>query len=125
MPRYIISIGSNSPSRHVMVEEALLFLPSLGKVTASSRPYSTPDAYHPDYPPYANAIAIVESELAPEPLNLLLKQYEEAHLRDHSSKLVTIDLDLVVCDSEILRPRDFNAPYFVKGLTLLSAADSI
>jgi len=121
MNRYIISLGSNIPSGKEEVERAIARLDELGEIFAATPTYTTPDAYHPENAPYTNAIAIVGSEKNSEDLNRWLKAYEASRGRVPKGKQIPIDLDLVCCGSEILRPKDYNAPYFVSGLHLLSA----
>lgn len=119
--RYIISLGSNLS--HAGGEEITLavdHLSSLGRIISRTPTYVTPDAYHPEAAPYTNAIVVVCSAFPADTLNLLLKEYESSRGRESGSKVIPIDMDIVCRDNEVLRPRDYNAPYFVGGLYLLT-----
>ncbi len=121
MSRYIISLGSNIPSGDSEISLAIAWLKDFTTLLAATPVYRTPDAYDPSKPGYTNAIAIVGSELEATELTTRLKDYEVYRGRVHGESPVTIDLDLVCRDMEILRPRDYQAPYFVEGLYLLAS----
>lgn len=87
--------------------------------------YTTADIHGDAKPRYTNALAIVKCDLPPESLNLLLKEYELSRGRLPANPAVVIDLDMVCRDTEILRPRDYCAPYFVEGLYLLHSFSKI
>lgn len=120
MHRYIISIGSNLPTGAEEVEKAISWLEtSLGIISATPT-YTTPDAFHPDGAPYNNALAIVTTDIESDLLTQLFKEYEKRRGRKPGCKEIPVDLDPVCRDNEILRPRDYSAPYFLEGLYLLS-----
>lgn len=121
MAHYIITLGSNTPDKNERVAKGIRWLEGCLNVISSTPVYSSPDAYHSSHPPYANAIVVAEAEDdADVRLDLLFKAYELSEGRDRSNQAVPIDMDIVVRDSEILRPRDYSAPYFLLGLPLLS-----
>lgn len=122
MPRYIISLGSNLPSGTVEVEAAMNWLAVNSSIISTTPTYTTPDIHDPSRPSYTNAIAIIYSDINEEEFIKTLKDYEISRGRTHGSADIPIDMDLVCRDNEILRPRDYNAPYFTKGLYLLSSA---
>lgn len=67
-----------------------------------------------------NAVFSGYSYIPFEKLNENLKSYELQHGRDSEARRkgrVPIDLDIVKWNHEILRPRDYAADYFRKGLT--------
>lgn len=121
MPLYIVTLGSNTPDKEERVADAIEWLASILTVEAKTRVYSSPDAYHTGRPPYANAIVIGESATDASHLDQLFKEYEMKQGRDRQTTAVPIDIDIVACDSLILRPRDYTAPYFLKGLSYLSS----
>ncbi|MDE6360421.1 MAG: 2-amino-4-hydroxy-6-hydroxymethyldihydropteridine diphosphokinase [Muribaculaceae bacterium] len=121
MPRYIISLGSNIQSGATEIQTAIEWLAGLSELIASTPVYSTPDAYDATKPCYANAIAVISCRLDAEKLTASLKEYEASRGRVAGSKEVVIDLDLVCRETEILRHRDYSAPYFVEGLYLLTS----
>lgn len=119
MPRYIISIGSNITEGESEVNTAIASLAGCHEIVSLTPTYRSPDIHGDSRPPYTNAIAIIESDIDTELLNLHLKEYEKSRGRVAGSSEVIIDLDLVCRDDLVLRQRDYNAPYFVKGLYLL------
>lgn len=68
------------------------------------------DGHSPDY---ANAVAGGYTELCAEELTQMCKEYET-----HSGRIpgkIIIDIDVVMYDEDVLRPKDFAQSYFVKG----------
>lgn len=120
MPRYIISLGSNLPTGKEEVTAAIDWLSEVATLLCATPTYTTPDLHHPSEAPYTNAIAVVECETLPECLVKMMKDYEISRGRVPHDGPVAIDLDLVCRENEILRPRDYCAPYFTEGLYLLS-----
>lgn len=126
----LISVSSNCGDRIKNCEDALAWLASVLKNTFSSSVYETEDiscrnnsaysASHPEKPKYMNAVFSGYSYIPFEKLNENLKSYELQHGRDSEARRkgrVPIDLDIVKWNHEILRPRDYAADYFRKGLT--------
>lgn len=122
MPRYIISLGSNLPEGDTEVEEAIKWLAGIFSLISTTPTYNTPDAHDQSKPRYTNAIATITCDLDAAELTKRLKSYEISRGRKPGTGSVPIDLDLVCRDNEILRPRDFSAPYFLEGLYLLSTS---
>jgi 2-amino-4-hydroxy-6-hydroxymethyldihydropteridine diphosphokinase len=122
MHRFTISLGSNIPEGELKLAKAIEWLATVFTLIESTPTYSTPDVKDASAPCYTNAIAIISTELSPIQLNTMLKNYEtdNGRIRQSETKAVAIDLDLVVCDETILRPRDYSAPYFRQGLPLLA-----
>lgn len=121
MAKYIITLGSNTPDKRERVAKALEQLNEWMTIVASTPVYSSPDAYHAGHPPYANAIVVAEAtEESEVELDNLFKAYEKTEGRDRRNPEVPIDMDIVVKNTTILRPRDYSAPYFLLGLSLLS-----
>lgn len=125
MPRYIISIGSNLTEGKVEVRRAIEWLSEATVLIGSTPTYTTADIHGNEKPRYTNALVIIKCDLPPESLNLLLKEYELSRGRLPANPSVVIDLDMVCRDNEILRPRDYCAPYFVEGLYLLHSFSKI
>lgn len=120
MPQYIITLGSNTANRNEMVAAGIAWLRKEVEVISATQVYSSPDAYNTNRPPYANAIVIAISSIDPIGLDQKFKRFEAEMGRDRATTEVPLDIDVVLCDSEILRPRDYQAPYFIVGLPLLS-----
>lgn len=66
---------------------------------------------------YLNSVAELRDNSSPETLTLRLKELEKKAGRrpKEETKEVALDLDLVVCDDRILRPKDFGKDYFRIG----------
>ncbi len=106
-----VGIGANLEDPRRQVETALgelAALPSTRLVTASSR-YRTPPMGPPDQPDYVNAVAELETALAPLALLDELQRIESAHLRQRGAERWgprTLDLDLLLYgDARLDLPR--------------------
>ena len=119
MPRYIISLGSNLTEGETEVSKAIEWLSEVTTLLGKTPTYTTADIHGGDKPRYTNALAIVKCDIPAEHLTGLMKGYELSRGRVPADQSVVIDLDLVCRDNEILRPRDYCAPYFMEGLYLL------
>lgn len=120
MANYIITIGSNTPDKNERVAKAIEWIKECMTVISATPVYSSPDAYHTSRPQYANAIVVIQAaDGAEEMLDQLFKAYEFGEGRLRGTQDVPIDIDVVVRDSDILRPRDYTAPYFLLGLPQL------
>lgn len=107
-----ISLGSNYGDKAANVANALDWLCGMyGNVRRSSI-YRTPpiSGVGEDY---YNAVAICDTDEDFMSANAMMKAYEETHGR--SPEAVTIDLDIVIYDGEILRTKDFMREYFKRG----------
>lgn len=115
---YVIGIGSNLPDAPIHVEKALSYLERELTDFYHSKIYSTPPAGKKITRDYANAVGIGRSAQSLDKLTQQFKHYEKENGRtaaDASSGAVVIDLDIVVADGKIVRPRDFEARYFRIG----------
>lgn len=114
----IISIGSNCGDRHALVEKAIEWLNTILMQTKASSIYETPCALKSGTP-YMNAV--VKGYFSGNGFSLddLLKEKEHkmgrtAECREKGQ--VPIDLDIVVCDGEILKSWDYRQRFFQIGL---------
>lgn len=115
---YVIGIGSNLPDAPIHVEKALNFLGRELTDFYHSTIYATPPAGKKSTRDYANAVGVGRSAQSLDKLTQQLKQYEKENGRtasDSFSGAVAIDLDIVVADGKIVRPRDFEECYFRIG----------
>ena len=113
----VISLGSNLTPRQRRVEEAMHWLQEVLDGYSASSIYETPEI-HGHGRPYMNAVVEGEVSLEPDEFNRMLKRYEEQNGRDAEARSrgeVPIDLDLVVADGDILRPRDYARSFFRIG----------
>lgn len=62
---------------------------------------------------YRNALLVLDRAMEPEELQEELKALEQRAGRTHTpGGEVALDLDVVMADGEVLRPRDYDTPYF-------------
>jgi len=106
----LIALGANLPSHAGAPERTLRasldMLSRNGVVPVSvSRIYATPAWPDPADPPFVNAVAAVETELAPDELMAELARTERAFGRVRSARNAprTLDLDLIDYDGRIGR----------------------
>lgn len=117
MSRAVIGIGSNTPDRTERVAAAIGWLGSVFSEGFHSSAYMT-RALNGHDPDYLNAVMSVECDRTMDEVNAMLKDYEQTSGRTAVSKLhgeVPIDLDIVVWDGRIVRPKDFGYRYFLQG----------
>lgn len=119
----IIGIGSNVTDREFKVTKAIETLCGVFKKAAVSSVYeSAPFSGTGD--PYMNAVFAGVTNMSMADVTDLLKQTEVEAGRDAISRIegrVELDLDLVVWDGRIVRPKDFARPYFNVGYRELLA----
>lgn len=119
--RYVVVAGSNADDSRLNVEKAVKFIAKQWKILRKSEIYTTPD-FLGSGKSYNNAVIEFESEIATEAMEIIFKEYEKEEGRTPEAKTaghVPIDLDIVVCDGEILRIKDFNTRYFKMGYNQL------
>ncbi|MDO4510781.1 MAG: 2-amino-4-hydroxy-6-hydroxymethyldihydropteridine diphosphokinase [Bacteroidales bacterium] len=116
MKEVVLSVASNVAERREQMMRSLSWLTSVLAPMRSSMLYST-QALHGDST-YLNAVVQGYCQLPLAELHALLKRHEvEAGRTEEmrAKKQVPIDIDIVMYDGEILRPRDFTQPFFTKG----------
>lgn len=116
--RVIISLGSNCKDKVDKMQQCLAWLADTFQSLTASSTYCTDDIHGSHLPKYLNAVAIFHTDMDEATLNLLLKSQEIAMGRDAKCKelgLVPIDLDIVVFNDTIVRPKDFARAYFKIG----------
>lgn len=109
-----ISIGSNLSNGAENIENAFGFLRDNYENIVCSTIYSTPSISIGDDSIYFNAVACCDVD-GIESLNIDLKAYESRCGRIRGQKDVVIDMDIVISDGQILRPRDYDREYFQIG----------
>ncbi len=118
-----LSIGSNLPDGAVHINRALDFLRENYSDVDCSDIYSTPSVTIGDDSVYFNAVAkCTVNDI--NALNAELKCYESECGRVRGQKSIVIDLDIVITNDEILRPRDFSREYFQIGYTQILTKNS-
>lgn len=118
----MIGVGSNSPDKSHQMQQAIEFLRSSLDDFRCSTVYSTPALNGMDAD-YLNAVACGKCNMAIDEAVSMLKAYECRCGRKKDDKSVIIDLDLVVADDKVLRPRDMNREYFRIGYCELIGID--
>lgn len=74
-------------------------------------------------PPYLNCVCYIKTTLSYSELNEKLKLFEQQAGRTPADKAkgrVPLDVDIVVWDSEVVRPADWESGYFQHGLAELA-----
>lgn len=118
----ILSLGSNISSDYVTA--AVEWLSGVVSDICVSSVYRTP-AVKVGSRPYANAVATGIIDTTPEKFNMTLKRYEEQSGRTKEARLrgdVPIDIDIVVCDGEVVREWDFRQNFFKIGFSELQSS---
>lgn len=113
----VLSIGSNSVDREAQMTNCIAWLRGIATPTKLSSVYNSPASNGKD-PDYLNAVAEITSALTHPELTKLLKDYERQCGRTPQSKAlgsIPIDIDIVMWNGEVLRPKDFAQYYFAKG----------
>lgn len=98
MTRAAVALGSNLGDRLGTLRSGLAALGGLGEVVAVSSLYETAPVGGPEQGSYLNAIALLETDLAPLDLLTAMQRIESAHGRERAVRwgARTLDLDLVV-----------------------------
>ena len=130
----LISVSCNCGDRIKNCQDALAWLDSVLTDSVCSTIYETDDiSYKKEScnmdvdssapsqakPKYMNAVISGYADIPFETLNANLKEYELNHSRNSEARRkgeVPIDLDIVKWNGNIIRPRDYSADYFRKGL---------
>ncbi|HTR97675.1 MAG TPA: 2-amino-4-hydroxy-6-hydroxymethyldihydropteridine diphosphokinase [Candidatus Acidoferrales bacterium] len=110
-----IGLGSNLGERETLIRqalEALAALPETEMVRASSL-YDTEPVGDVEQPNYLNAVAQIDTELAPNQLlwNLLLIEKRLGRERTRRWGPRTIDLDLLLYGDEIIEEDELRVPH--------------
>lgn len=119
-----ISIGSNLSNGAEHIENAFGFLRDNYENVVCSSIYSTPSISIGDDSIYFNAVASCEVD-GVESTNIDLKAYESRCGRIRGMKDVVIDMDIVIADGQILRPRDYDREYFQIGYNKIIQSNNI
>lgn len=119
-----IGLGSNTPDRELQIEQAIIFIRGILTDATVSTVYES-EAFNGKDKPYLNAVIHGKSSVSEHELEKRLKDFEQRQGRtsEESQKgIIPIDLDVVIWDSRIVRPKDFERHYFNRGYRELLAA---
>lgn len=123
MHTFLISLGSNYGDRKGFLDMALDWLKKESCAMRDSGIYET-DSISGDGRKYMNCVAECRINCTVSVIAEEGKRLERLSGRDNKSRasgVVPLDFDVVACDNEILRQKDYNYPYFQKGLALLNS----
>lgn len=117
----LLSIGSNVEDREARVRDALAWLSGIISDFRHSCVYITAP-YSGVGDNYANCVAEGYTELSMDEISALTKEREIVSGRTKDSKIsgkVPLDIDIVSYNDTILRPKELERQYFLKGYTQL------
>lgn len=105
----VIMLGSNAGDRNANIDKALQALTGLMTISRISRRLDSPDI-NGIYADYLNLVAVGHTQLDLDDLNEQLKNLEQRLGRDRSMPgVVTIDIDTVIYDGHIVKPKEYTA----------------
>lgn len=118
-----IGLGSNTDDKEYQIKEAIEFLLGTLKKCTVSSVYES-EAFNGKDASYLNAVVHGYSTSSYEDTLKTLKTWESDHVRTEVETfegVIPIDLDLVIWNSRIMRPKDFERHYFNQGYRELLA----
>ncbi len=118
----IFCLGSNFGNREDQVSSSLKWLSTILSDFKYSKIYATPDCYGGPRK-YLNAVAIGKTQKLPAELEMLCKEHELECGRNEDARAkgnVPIDIDLVAYGGKILRKKDYESEFFLKGYKEMS-----
>lgn len=119
MNKAILGIGSNYPDSFNRVEQCCKEISFMVNKATFSSIYQTEAVCSKPAPSYHNCVALIETEIPYNDLKALFKEMEYKAGRNPQDKekgLVVIDIDIVVWNDEILKPKDMEHSYMKIGL---------
>lgn len=120
MNKAIFCLGGNAPESDARISDALTFLGKLGDVYAASGIYVTEPEYGETTADYINDVVFLETPMDYEELKVTAKNYESGIRAAYTEpQHVILDIDIVVWNGDVVRPKDFASSYFCKGMELL------
>ncbi len=120
----VLSLGSNSLDKESQMKNAIKQMKQLFENVVVSEIYEVP-AHNGKDAPYLNSVMVVRTTMSKEKTNECLKQWEIKCGRTPESKLqgvISIDLDIVVWNGDIVRPVDYSRSYVSFGISQLLAS---
>ena len=124
MHEAIVCVASNTDEWEVLIEAFKARV--VGEVDATptfSQIYSTLSITD-GITPYNNMVGWINCSQDMEELGALMKRWECEAGRIAHSKSVPLDIDIVVFDGQVVRPRDFAQEYFKTGYRALDQVRS-
>ncbi len=124
MNRVVVGIGSNTADRDIRMSAAVAYFTASFSGVRVSSIYETPE-WSGRYAPYLNCVAEGFTDKSIDEITDGLKRYELDNGRTPAMKLigaVTIDIDVVVWNDEVIRPVDMGREYFRRGYDQLNCS---
>lgn len=119
---FYLSLGSNCGDRRKNVTSAMEYVQGIITVTGCSSIYETPEIHGLDRL-YYNAVLRGATNMDYDDFNRLLKSFEIAAGRDEECRLkgdVPVDIDIVIWNGSVVRPKDFAQDFFRIGYREIS-----
>lgn len=117
-----VSLGSNTPDKEERISKAMATLQAACADVKCSDVYSTP-CFRGVGDDYLNAVISLTTEMSLQDLEAYFKDLEREAGRIHDDahkNIVALDIDVVVWDGGVVRPKDFERKYFARGYRLLA-----
>lgn len=121
LPNAVLSIGSNCGDRSDNVKNGIEWLSHQLLNSKASSIYATTDC-HGSQREYLNAVIKGYTALTHKDLENKCKEYEILHGRTPEARAsgdVPIDIDVVIYDGKIIRPKDAVRLFFTKGYNMI------
>lgn len=116
----VICLGGNAPCSSSLIDAAETFLSTIGTVVAKSGVYSSAAEFVASDSDYLNEVLVLRSDLDYDELHKSSKAFETDLRAVHAhAPLVSIDIDIVLWNGEVMRARDAASAYFIAGLKKL------
>ena len=117
MNRFVLSLGSNSSDRYAKMDMTIERLNSLLNIEVASSVYETLPWGGGDKL-CINCVMAGTTAMDKESLIEMTKNWEKQCGRDEEAKkhgIVPIDLDIVIWNDTVLRPKELSRDYFITG----------
>ncbi|MBO5720861.1 MAG: 2-amino-4-hydroxy-6-hydroxymethyldihydropteridine diphosphokinase [Bacteroidales bacterium] len=127
MNKAIIGIGSNLEDAKQRVEECCKDVLSMVDEAKFSSIYETEAVGSIPQPNYYNCVGVLATSQTFEELKQKLKDYERlaGRLPEHKSEgKVIIDIDIVVWNTDVIKPTDLSRSYMTIGMDELNISAS-
>ena len=121
MNAFVVSIGSNVIEREAMMSRTVKWLEEQFDDVRVSEIYETPE-YSRRYDPYFNCVASASTRMLLDDAVKLMKEWEMKCGRTPQSKItgkVVIDLDIVIWNDSVVRPKELSRDYFLRGYRMI------
>jgi 2-amino-4-hydroxy-6-hydroxymethyldihydropteridine diphosphokinase len=111
--RAAVGLGSNLGDRRSHIDAALSAIARLGRLVAVSSIYETAPVGGPEQGPYLNAVAVIDTDLAPIALLTCLRHVEQQQGRERRERWGprTLDLDVLLYGHETVAMQGLTVPH--------------